>query len=148
MLTLSEVQQALINSQVSQQHWFDGGWEALSNQLEEELAKEKQILDVYPYIELDISVEITIVLPNKVYRVPLEDVSDIHVNDSLVISAEDLYPNWEERVRAKIEKSSIGIRKMSSDKLFVITSYLGTDDKVRILKEKVANEQYQRIHRG
>ena len=137
MSTLSDVRQALIDSQVSQQHWIDGGWEALSNQLEEELAREKQILDVYPYVELDISVDITIVLPNKVYRVPLEDVSNIHVNDSLVISVEDLYPNWEERVQVKIDKSSIGIRKMSSDKLFIITSFLGTDDKVRILKEKI-----------
>jgi hypothetical protein len=137
MSTLSDVQQALINSQVTQQHWIDGGWEALSNQLEEELAREKQILDVYPYIESDISVDVTIVLPNKVYRVPLEDVSGIHVNDSLVISVEDLYPNWEEIVKAKIEKSSIGIRKMSTDKLFIVTSFLGTDDKVRILKKKI-----------
>lgn len=137
MSTLSEVQQALINSQVSQQHWIDGGWEALSNVLEQELASERQVLDIYPYVEIDISVDMTIVLSNKVYRVPLEDVSGIHVNDSLVISVEDLYPNWEERVRTKIEKSSIGIRKMSADKLFIVTSFLGTDDKVRILKEKV-----------
>jgi hypothetical protein len=138
---LSNFQQALINSQVTQQHWIDGGWEALSNQLEEELASKKEVLDVYPYVELDISVHITIVLPDKVYRVPLEDVSSIHVNDSLVISVEDLYPNWKERVRAKIEKSSIGIRRMSTDKLFIVTSFLGTDDKIRILKEKVTNEQ-------
>jgi len=135
--TITEVQQALIKSQVTQQYWVDGGWEALSNQLEEELAKENQIVDVYPYVEIDISVDITIVLPDKVYRVPLEDVSNIHVNDSLVISVEDLYPDWEERVRAKIEKSSIGIRKMSIDRVFIVTSFLGTDDKVRILKEKV-----------
>jgi len=143
MSTLSEVQQALLEAELTQKHWIDGGWEALSTQLEEELKKNKkeEILDVYPYIESDISVDVTIVLPNKVYRVPLEDVSGIHVNDSLVISVEDLYPNWEEIVKVKIEKSSMGIRKMSTDKLFIVTSFLGTDDKVRILKDKVTYEQ-------
>lgn len=137
--TIHNVQQALLEAELAQRHWIDGGYEALSNQLEEELRKGKQVVDIYPYVELDISVDITIVLPDKVYRVPLEDVSAISVNDCLVISKEDLYYDWEERVNRKLawDKTIYSHSSYSSDNKFSVKKFFGDDHKVRILKRKL-----------
>lgn len=139
MSTLSNVQQALLESELAQKHWVDGGYEALSNQLEEELKKEKQVIDIYPYVEIDISVDITIVLPNKIYRVPLEDVSAISVNDCLTIGMEDLYVDWEERINKKLawDKTIYSHSGYSSDNRFSVKKFFGIDHKVRILKRKI-----------
>jgi hypothetical protein len=137
MSTLTDVQKALEDSQVLQQHWINGGWNALSDIMEEELMKSK-VLDVYPYVEIDVSVNITIVLPDRIYRVPLEDVSDIHVNNCLVIGHEDLYIDWEERVWKNINEEQLiysGLEKR--DKEFSVRKFLGADGKVRTVKQVI-----------
>jgi len=137
MSTLIDVQKALQESQVLQQHWIDGGWNALSDILEEELM-ERKVLDVYPYVEIDVSIVITIVLPDRIYRVPLEDVSDIHVNNCLVIGHEDLYLDWEERIWKNINEEQLifsGLEKR--DKEFSVCKFLGADGKVRTVKQVI-----------
>jgi len=137
MSTLTDVQKALHESQVLDQHWITGGWDVLSDILEEELM-ERKVLDVYPYVEIDVTVDITIVLPDRIYRVPLEDVSDIHVNDCLVIGHEDLYLDWEERIWKNINGEQLiysGLEKR--DKEFSVRKFLGADGKVRTVKQVI-----------
>jgi len=115
MSILSDVQQALINSQVSQQHWIDGGYEALSNQLEEELRKENEIINIFSLVdkvEPEITIRVRITQRNWIYNVPLQDVSSvIDVNKVLHIEKEDLYPNWKERVIERVGFSRLVYEK-------------------------------------
>src|SRR4028118_115761 len=119
MSTLSEVQQALINSQVTQQHWIDGGWEALSNQLEEELRKENEIVKLFPLVdqtEPDIRVYVKIFQRHFIYCVPLSDVTDVvDINQVLYIQKEDLYLNWKERIISKLG-NSYKVKQIIDDK--------------------------------
>lgn len=140
MTTLTDVQKALHESQVLDQHWITGGYDALSTILEEELMG-KQVLDIYPHVEIDISVNVTIVLPDKIYNVPLEDVSEIHINDCLVIGIEDLYLDWEERIWKKIEESnlihhSITLPEQGKGE-FHLRKFLGIDHRIRTVKQTV-----------
>lgn len=140
MTNLTDVQKALEDSQVLDQHWITGGWDALSTILEEELMG-KQVLDIYPHVEIDISVNVTIVLPDKIYNVPLEDISEIPINDCLVIGIEDLYLDWEERVWKKIEKSnlihhSLTLPEKGKGK-FHLRKFLGIDHRIRTVKQTV-----------
>jgi hypothetical protein len=136
---LSDVQQALINARVIQQHWIDGGWEALSNELEEDLMTDNEVLDIYPLIEVDISVTVTIKLPDKIYSVPLEDVSPLSINDCLVIGVSDLYPDWEERVEANLETLICDTTIFKDDVSWYEAKYLGKDNRIRTIKLKATS---------
>lgn len=102
MTTLSNVQQALLNAELAQKHWIDGGYEVLSNQLEEELRKENEIINIFSLVdqvEPQIKIRVRIILHNWIYCVPLEDVSGVvDVNKVLHIETKDLYLDWKERV--------------------------------------------------
>jgi len=122
-MTLINVQKALNESRILQEHWIAGGWDAVV----------ESPRDIYPLIEQDISVNITIIFTEKVYVAPLEDVSDISVNDSLTISLNDLYSDWEERVL-----NNLGVLvNCSFTSQWEVFSYLGSDGKIRVVKEKV-----------
>lgn len=99
---LSNVQQALLNAELAQKHWIDGGYEALSNQLEEELKKENEIISIFSLVdqvEPEIKIRVRIVLHNWIYCVPLEDVSGVvDINRVLHIEKEDLYLDWRSRI--------------------------------------------------
>lgn len=140
MTTLSVVQQALINAQVSQKHWIDGGWEALSSELEEELMTDNKVLDIYPLVEVDISVTITIKLPSKIYSVPLADVSPISINDCLVIGVDDLYPNWEDRVKSKLGRYFYEKRFTKDGEDWYEFRYLDSEGIIRVVKTKTVWE--------
>jgi hypothetical protein len=144
MSTLSEVQQALINSQVSQQYWIDGGWEALSNQLEEELRKENEIISIFSLVdkvEPEIMIRVRITLHNWIYNVPLQDVSRVtDVNKVLHIEKEDLYPNWKERVietvgfsRLVYEKGVIDHKRIGWSK----AEYIDANKEVRVICQRL-----------
>ncbi len=135
---LSDVQQALVNTQVIQQHWIDGGWKVLSNELEEKVVADNRVLDIYPLVELelDISVTVTIKLPNKIYVVPLEDVSPIHVNDCLTIGVDNLYPDWEQRVETNLGDKIYETTVVIDGVTWVEADYLGDDGKCRLVRLK------------
>lgn len=132
--TITDVQQALINSQVSQQHWIDGGWTALSNQLEEELKKNKkeEILNVYyivDQIEPELKILVGIQQLSFCYQIPISDVSALtDVNDIPHIHVQDLYSDWKDRITKKIEASK-------SIKTEVVTTYKGVWDKTKYMDE-------------
>jgi hypothetical protein len=134
---LSDVQQALINARVIQQHWVDGGWEALSNELEEKLVTDNEVLDIYPLVEVDTSVTITIKLSNKIYSVPLEDVSPLSINDCLVIGVSDLYPDWEERILSKLVIPNEVKPFTKDNENWSESIYLDVEGISRIVKAKV-----------
>jgi len=104
MSTLSNVQQALLEAELAQKHWIDGGYEALSNQLEEELRKENEILSIFSLVDQTepvIKIRVRIILHNWIYCVLLEDVSSVtDINKVLHIEKEDLYPDWKEKVNS------------------------------------------------
>lgn len=99
---LSNVQQALFEAELAQKHWIDGGYEALSNQLEEELRKENEIINIFSLVdqvEPEIKIRVRIILHNWIYCVPLSDVSAVvDINKILHIEKEDLYLNWRSRI--------------------------------------------------
>lgn len=99
---LSNFQQTLLESELAQKHWIDGGYEALSNQLEEELRKENEIINIFSLVdrtEPEIKIRVRITLHNWIYCVPLEDVSEVvDVNKVLHIEKEDLYFDWRSRI--------------------------------------------------
>lgn len=99
---LSRVQQALLEAELAQKHWIDGGWEALSYQLEEELRKENEIVSIFSLVdqtEPEIKIRVRIILHNWIYCVPLSDVSAVvDINKVLHIEKEDLYLDWRSRI--------------------------------------------------
>lgn len=131
---LSNVQQALLEAELAQKHWIDGGYEALSLQLEEELKKNKkeEVLDVYyivDQIEPELKILVGIQQLNFCYQVPISDVSALtDVNDILHIHVEDLYLDWKERVTKKIEMSKVFKSK-------VVTTHRGVWDKTEYVDE-------------
>lgn len=141
---LSNVQQALINAQVMQEHWIDGGWEALSLQLEEELKKNKkeEILDVYyivDQIEPELKILVGIQQLNFCYQVPLSDVSELtDVNDILHIHIENLYSDWKDRVTKKVETSkTVKSKEVTTDKgLWDKTEYVDEVGDIRVIYER------------
>ena len=123
IMTLPNVQKALDESRILQESWIAGGWDVVI----------ESPIDIYPLIEQDISVNITIISTEKVYVAPLENVSDISVNDSLTISLNDLYFDWKERVL-----NNLGVLvNCYSTSQWKVFSYLGSDGKIRVVKEKV-----------
>lgn len=131
MTTFDNVKKALTNARELQNYWINEGWQSL--QWEEEIVDSK-VLDVFPLVEVDISVQITIKLPNKSYSVPLEDVSDLAINDCLVIGASDLYFDWEDRVLTQIEKAKL-LSPISENNGWRISKYLCEDEKIRVIRE-------------
>ena len=136
MSTVSDVEQALINARVIEEYWMSNGWESLVLEKEQ---MTNEILDIYPLVEVDVSVQITIKLPNKTYSVPLEDVSSLSVNDCLVIEISDLYLNWEERVQSKIKESKVIHHLLTfpeEGKAEIHTrKFLGVDHQIRVIRE-------------
>lgn len=100
----TDFQQALLEAELMQTHWIDGGYEALSNQLEEELRKENEIVCIFSLVdsvEPEIKIRVRIILHNWIYCVPLKDVSPVvDINKVLHIEKEDLYLDWKERVNS------------------------------------------------
>lgn len=99
---LSNVKQALLEAELMQIHWIDGGYEALSHQLEEELRKDNEIVSIFSLVdsvEPEIKIRVRIILHNWIYCVPLQDVTGVvDINKVLHIEKEDLYLDWRERI--------------------------------------------------
>lgn len=131
--TVTDVEKALADARELEEYWINEGWQSL--QLEEEIMT-NEVLDVYPLIEVDISVTITIKLSDKIYSVPLEDVSSLSVNDCLVIGVSDLYPDWEERVRSKLGSYFYEKRFTKNDEDWFEFRYVDSEGIVRIVKAK------------
>lgn len=133
--TISDVEKYLGEARDLEDYWRDYGWEALNiGEIEE--VDMSEVLDIYPLVEIDISVTITIKLPNKSYSVPLEDVSELSVNDCLVIGVSDLYPDWEDRIWTQIEKAKL-LGHISQNEGWRISKYLCEDEKIRVVRELV-----------
>lgn len=111
MTTIPNVQQALLNAELTQKHWIDGGWEALSNQLEEELRKENEIISIFSLVdqvEPEIEIRVRIILHNWIYCVPLSDVSAVvDINRVLHIEKDDLYLDWKDKVIERVAFSRV-----------------------------------------
>ena len=135
--TISDVERYLGQARDLEDYWRDYGWETLNK---DEIG-EVEILDIYPIVEVDISVNITIKLVNKSYSVPLEDISSLPVNDCLVIEVKDLYSDWEQRVLDKIDQSELLRYKLSfsDDDIceWHTRKYIGEDKKIRVIKNTV-----------
>lgn len=101
MTTVSDVEKALTNARELEDYWINEGWQSL--QLEEEVMVKDIFVSVQRISEnTDPEVLVHLELDTKMYVVPLADVSAIHINDSLVMGVEDLYPDWQERVQARL----------------------------------------------
>ena len=135
MTTLSDVEQALINARVLQNYWVSNGWESL--EVEDTPA---EILDIYPLVEVDISVTVTIKLSNKTYVVPLEDVSPLSINDCLVIEISDLYLDWEERVKSRLGHCFYEGRFTKDGEDWHESRYLDLEGTIRVVKAKTVWE--------
>lgn len=133
MANLPDVKQALINARVLQDYWVSNGWESLE-------VKEDEILDIYPLVEVDISVTVTIKLPNKTYIVPLEDISPLSINDCLVIGVNDLYPDWEERVKSKLGRYFYEKRFTKEGEDWLEFRYVNSEGIVRVVRHKTVWE--------
>ena len=132
MANLSDVKQALINARVLQDYWVSNGWESLE-------VGEDEILDIYPLVEVGISVTVTIKLPNRTYIVPLEDVSSLNINDCLVIGVSDLYLDWEERVKSRLGNLIHDTTIFKDDVNWYEAKYLGKDNRLRVIRLKATS---------
>lgn len=133
MTTFDNVKKALTNARELQNYWINEGWQSL--QWEEEIVDSK-VLDVFPLVEVDISVQITIKLPNKSYSVPLGDVSSISVNDCLVIGVSDLYLDWEERILKNLGEIVLETTITIDNTPWIEVKYLGEDNNFRVVRLK------------
>lgn len=120
MSTLTDVQKALHNSQVLDQHWITGGYDALSLQMEEELKKE-EILGIHflvEQVEPDLEISIGIQQQSFSCSVPIADVTALtDTNAILHIHSEDLYPDWKDRITKKVSESRrISTREVNDGK--------------------------------
>lgn len=131
--TVTDVEKALTAARELEEYWRNEGWQSL--QLEEEVMS-NEVLDVYPLVSPDVKVQVTIVLPNKIYSVPLQDVSSINPNECLVISSNDLYFDWEQKVEANLgllfQESTLADSKGN----WSVFRYLGSDSHIRVVKVK------------
>jgi len=81
-------------------------------------------------------------LDTKMYIVPLADVSAIHINDSLVIGVEDLYPDWQERVESRLGQGIdiihhvevVGLKSGNWDRYTYLSP---VDGKIRVVSELI-----------
>lgn len=138
---LSRVQQALLEAELAQKHWIDGGWEALSYQLEEELRKENEIVSIFSLVdqtEPEIKIRVRIILHNWIYCVPLKDVSPVvDINRVLHIEKEDLYLDWKERVNSN--KGNLLRSKQTTDYKEVIwdkAEYINEIEDIRVIYQR------------
>lgn len=132
--TMSDFEKYLGQARDLEEYWMDYGWETLNIDEIEEV----EILDIYPIVEADISVNITIKLPDKVYCVPLEDVSSLNVKDCLVIEVGSLYPDWEERIKTNLGKFLIDrFIEIEGDTWYEAKYLREEDEKIRIVRRRV-----------
>ena len=117
--------------------WMDYGWKTLNIDKIEEV----EILDIYPIVEVevDISVNITIKLLDKVYCVPLEDVSSLNVKDCLTIEVSNLYPDWEKRIETNLGELLIDNSILREGDTWYEAKYIGEDEKIRVVKRRVSS---------
>ena len=135
---ISDVEKYLGQARDLEGYWMDYGWETLNIDEIEEV----EILDIYPIVEvdiIDISVNITIKLPDKVYCVPLEDVSSLNVKDCLTIEVSNLYPDWEKRIETNLGELLIDSSVLREGDTWYEAKYIGKDEKIRVVKRKVSS---------
>lgn len=133
--TISDFEKYLGQARDLENDWMDYGWKTLNIDEIEEV----EILDIYPIVEVDISVNVTIKLFDKVYCVPLEDVSSLNVKDCLVIEVSSLYPDWEKRIETNLGEPLIDRFILIEGDTWYEDKYLGEDEKIRIVKRRVSS---------
>jgi hypothetical protein len=129
-------EQALSESRELDSQWIEGGFELIG-----EKAMSNEVLDIYPLVDIDISVTITIKLPTKTYVVPLSDVSPLNINDCLVIGVDNLYPDWEERVYENLKgEGFINDTVVFRDgEKWIEGRYVGKDENIRVIRFKASS---------
>ena len=132
---MSDVEKYLGQARDLENYWMDYGWETLNIDEIEEV----EILDIYPIVEVDISVNITIKLLDKVYCVPLEDVSSLNVKDCLTIEVSNLYPDWEKRIKTNLGELLIDNSILREGDTWYEAKYVGEDEKIRVVKRRVSS---------
>ena len=132
---MSDFEKYLGRARDLEDYWMDYGWKTLNIDEIEEV----EILDIYPIVEVDISVNITIKLPDKVYCVPLEDVSSLNVKDCLIIEVSSLYPDWEERIKTNLGELLTDNSVLREGDTWYKAKYVGEDEKIRIVKRRVSS---------
>lgn len=132
--TVSDFEKYLGQARDLENDWMDYGWETLNIDEIEEV----EILDIYPIVEIDISVNVTIKLFDKVYCVPLEDVSSLNVKDCLVIEVSSLYPDWEKRIETNLGELLIDKSTLREGDTWYEAKYVGEDEKIRVVKRIVS----------
>ena len=136
--TISDVEKYLGQARDLEVYWMDYGWETINiNKIEE-----VEILDIYPIVEvdiIDISVNITIKLLDKMYCVPLEDVSLLNVKDCLIIEVSNLYPDWEKRIETNLGELLIDNSVLRDGDTWYEAKYVGEDEKIRVVKRRVSS---------
>jgi hypothetical protein len=133
--TISDVEKYLGEARDLEVYWREYGWETLNIDEIEEV----EILDIYPIVEANINVTITIKLPNKIYVVPLEDVSPLNVNNCLTIEVSSLYPDWEKRIETNLGEPLIDNILLREGDTWYDVKYIGEDEKIRIVKRRVSS---------
>ena len=133
--TISDVEKYLRQARDLEGYWRDYGWETLNIDEIEEV----EILDIYPIVEVDISVNITIKLPDKVYCVPLEDVSSLNVKDCLTIEVSNLYHDWEKRIETNLGELLTDNSVLREGDTWYEAKYIGKDEKIRVVKRRVSS---------
>jgi hypothetical protein len=125
------LEQALFESRELDTQWIEGGFELIG-----EKAMNNEVLDVYPRVESDVEVHITIKLKNRQYTVPIEDVSELHINNCLVIGIENLYLDWENRVLDNLGELVNETKVFKDNTEWYEAKYLGEDNNFRIIRLK------------
>jgi hypothetical protein len=138
---MTKLQQALLNAEVMQAHWIDGGYEALSNLLEEQLRRETEILDIFSLVEQtepEVKIRVTITLHSWIYCAPLEDVSYVtDLNRVLHIEEDDLYVDWRSRIGGN--KGDLLISNLVTDHKGVSwnkSEYIDSVGNIRVIYER------------
>ena len=132
---MSDFEKYLGQARDLEDYWMDYGWETLNIDEIEEV----EILDIYPIVEVDISVNITIKLSDKVYCVPLEDVSPLNVKDCLTIEVSNLYPDWEKRIETNLGELLTDNSILREEDNWYEAKYVGKDEKIRVVKRRVSS---------
>jgi len=139
--TISDVEKALTEARELEDFYISQGWQSL--QLEEEVVIKEIFVNIQcPSENVDPEVLVHIELDTKMYIVPLADVSAIHINDSLVIGVEDLYPDWQERVESRLGQGIdiihhvevVGLKSGNWDRYTYLSP---VDGKIRVVSELI-----------
>lgn len=138
---LSNVRQALLEAELVQKHWIDGGWEALAD-LYAEPSDWEEILNIFSLVdqvEPEIKIRVRIILHNWIYCVPLLDVSSVvDINKVLHIEKEDLYLDWRSRIGSN--KGNILRSTQTTDHKGITwnkTQYIDDKGDTRVLYERI-----------